>query len=324
MPLPTPFSIGPVNSFLIEGEPLTLVDCGPNSATALVALEEQMASLGFAVEDLDLILITHQHPDHSGLAGVLAGRTGAKVGAFGDLAPYLRHWDAAVGQDEEYAYEEMLTHGVDGRVARAVRAMARNFRGWGTATAVDLSLADGDRIELSGRTLEALHLPGHSPSDLVLVDRDGALAFGGDVLLRDHASTTTLAAALDPNWDGRRPHPLLDYRASLRRLAALGLAAVLPGHGSEVRDPTALIAARLRQQDERVERTARLLEAGPRTAYDLAVFERGEIAFAEVLNTLSETLGQLDLLIADGRARERDRGGRRVFELGPKDARITN
>ncbi len=315
LPLPTPFSIGPVNTFLVEDQPLTLVDCGPNSATALVELERQLGALGHAVEDLGLILLTHQHSDHSGLVSVLAARSGAAVAALGTLSPYLAHWDVAVAQDAEYAHETMLAHGVDARVARAVRSVARSARGWGAAAGIDRLLADGEQIALAGRTLEALHVPGHSPSDVAFLDRAAGTAFGGDVLLDRHASTTVVSAALDPGWDGRRPRPLLDYRRSLDRLAALGLQAVLPGHGPAVEDPAALIAGRLAAQEERIERTARLLEAGPRCAYDVAVFERGEIAFAEVLNALSETLGHLDVLVAEGRAFEREDGPRRVFGL---------
>jgi glyoxylase-like metal-dependent hydrolase (beta-lactamase superfamily II) len=315
LPLPTPFSIGPVNSFLIEDEPLTLIDCGPNSATALVALERQLGSIGRRIEELDLILITHQHSDHSGLVEVVAERSGAEIGAFAQLAPYLAHWDAAVAQDAEYAYETMLAHGVDPRVARAVRSVARSSRGWGATTAVHRPLADGTVNELSGRRLEALHVPGHSPSDVAFLDRDAGVAFSGDVMLAGHVSTTALAASLDPAWDGARPRPLLDYRSSLRRLHELDLTMLLPGHGAAIEDPRELLLARIAAQDERIERTARMLEGGAHGAYELAIFERGEIAFAEVLNALSETLGQLDVLASAGRVEERGEMGRRVFRL---------
>ena len=41
--IPTPFRVGPVNCYLIEDDPLTLVDVGPNSGSTLVALEERAA-----------------------------------------------------------------------------------------------------------------------------------------------------------------------------------------------------------------------------------------------------------------------------------------
>ena len=64
MPIETPFAVGTVNTYLIEGDPLTLVDCGPNTATALGEVERRLADAGHGVSDLELIFVTHQHLDH--------------------------------------------------------------------------------------------------------------------------------------------------------------------------------------------------------------------------------------------------------------------
>ena len=60
LPIPTPFRVGRVNTYLIEDDPLTLVDSGPNSGTALDTLERALAEHGRRVEDLGLIVISHQ------------------------------------------------------------------------------------------------------------------------------------------------------------------------------------------------------------------------------------------------------------------------
>ena len=52
IPLPTPFAVGRVNSYLIDDSPLTLVDAGPNSGTSLEALHHGLRQLGRSVEDL--------------------------------------------------------------------------------------------------------------------------------------------------------------------------------------------------------------------------------------------------------------------------------
>src|SRR4051795_9978319 len=95
MPIPTPFAVGRVNCYLIEDDPLTLVDTGPNSGKALDELEQALAANGRRVEDIELVVITHQHMDHLGLAGIVARRSGAEVAALEALAP----WAAAYGQN---------------------------------------------------------------------------------------------------------------------------------------------------------------------------------------------------------------------------------
>src|SRR5436853_7897206 len=83
--VPTPFAVGAVNAYLVDDEPLTLVDCGPNSATALAALEGLLADHGRVIADIDLVVVTHQHMDHMGLAGLVAQRSGAEIACLGLL-----------------------------------------------------------------------------------------------------------------------------------------------------------------------------------------------------------------------------------------------
>ena len=77
--LPTPFQVGDVNTWLLRGDPLTLVDAGPRMESTEARLDAALADLGVRVEDLELIVLTHQHADHVGLAGRLARRSGASV-----------------------------------------------------------------------------------------------------------------------------------------------------------------------------------------------------------------------------------------------------
>ena len=101
--MPTPFAVGRVNCYLIEDEPLTLVDTGPNSGKSLDELERAREEHGRRVEDLELIIITHQHMDHLGLLEVLVRRSGAEVAALHLLGPYLAHFRASATADAPLA-----------------------------------------------------------------------------------------------------------------------------------------------------------------------------------------------------------------------------
>src|ERR671935_1111293 len=85
--IPTPFAVGRVNCYLIEDRPLTLVDTGPNSGKSLDELERQLFALGHSLEQIELVILTHQHIDHLGLVEVIAGRSGADVAAIDVVAP---------------------------------------------------------------------------------------------------------------------------------------------------------------------------------------------------------------------------------------------
>ncbi len=94
--------MGRVNCYLIEDEPLTLLDAGPNSATSLTALEAALGEHGRRVEDLERIVVTHQHIDHIGLLDILAKRSGAEVCALDRLAPWLAELQAGDGGQRQF------------------------------------------------------------------------------------------------------------------------------------------------------------------------------------------------------------------------------
>jgi len=77
--LPTPFPVGPVNAYLIEGDPLTLVDAGPKTPEVQAALEAGIGATGRRIEDIRRVILTHGHVDHFGNAMWVTGRSGAEL-----------------------------------------------------------------------------------------------------------------------------------------------------------------------------------------------------------------------------------------------------
>src|SRR3954454_423829 len=87
IPVPLPH-IRSVSTWLLRGDPLTLVDTGPHADDALVALEAGLRRAGARLEDVELVLLTHHHLDHTGLAATIAARSGAAVAALDRAADY--------------------------------------------------------------------------------------------------------------------------------------------------------------------------------------------------------------------------------------------
>lgn len=314
LPVPTPFAVGAVNTYLLEGEPLTLVDCGPNSATSLVRLERLLAAHGYELADLEVLVVTHQHLDHFGLASVIAERSGAEVACLDLVADYLLDWGRNAAADDDHAHELMLHHGIEQRVATALHELGRRLRGWGAPVPVTRTLAAGETVHLGGRDLRVLHRPGHSPSDTLLHDEARGIVIAGDHLLSRVSSNALITRPLEPGWDGRRPQPLVAYRESLLATREMDVTLVLGGHDAAVTEHRALIDRRLEEQRERAAKLHGILAAGPRSAHELATALWGEVAITQAYLTLSEVLGHLDLLIEDGRVAEQDDGRAVLFE----------
>ncbi|MGO9750672.1 MAG: MBL fold metallo-hydrolase [Solirubrobacteraceae bacterium] len=312
--IPTPFAVGPVNCYLIEDRPLTLVDTGPNSGTALDALERALRGRGHELEDLELIVLTHEHVDHIGLLEIIVERSGAQVAAFGPLAPWLAGYPTSAAADDAWLQELMVRHGVPGELAVVLGVVGAAFRLYGSAAAVTQELYDGDRLELRDRTFEVRHRPGHSPSDLVFWDPQRRILLAGDHLLASISSNPLIARAPVGDPDRGRVPSLPRYIASLRATAELGAELVLSGHGEPILDHVALIEERLRLHDRRARKIVKMLAGGPLSAYELALQMWGNAALTQTFLTLSEVLGHLDLLVQDGRVAERSDGSLSTFQ----------
>ncbi|MCL2770293.1 MAG: MBL fold metallo-hydrolase, partial [Solirubrobacterales bacterium] len=191
--IPTPFQVGRVNAYLIEDEPLTLIDSGPNSAKALDELELALRARGHTIEEIGLLIVSHQHIDHLGLAAILARRSGAQVAALRGLDRYLGNFPEEAERDDRFAEQMMLRHGIPREIVTALRSVSASFRAWGGAVEVTRPLEDGERIELRDRTLTVLHRPGHSPSDTVFFDESRRQLLAADHLIA-HISSNPLIA----------------------------------------------------------------------------------------------------------------------------------
>lgn len=309
--LPTPFAVGRINTYLIEDDPLTLVDAGPNSGKALDELEQLLAARGRRVEDLELLVITHQHLDHLGLTNILQRRSGADVAALGALAPWAADYVASMEAEDDYAERLMARHGIPDELRYALRALSTVFRGWGGSATVTVPLTPGETLDLRDRSLEISHRPGHSPSDTIFHDRARKILLSADHLIERISSIALLTPPLDDLDPAERPRPLIQYMESLAATREMtDVEVVLTGHGDPISDPVAIIDERFRMYDKRAGKILRLLEkAGePQTAYDLAQMMWGNVAVTQAFLTLSEVLGHVDLLLRDGRIVEEDDG----------------
>jgi glyoxylase-like metal-dependent hydrolase (beta-lactamase superfamily II) len=310
--IPTPFAVGRVNVYLIEDEPLTLVDAGPNSGTAFDELQRGLMRLGHSLEDIELVILTHQHIDHLGLVSLVAGRSGAEVAAIDVAVPFVENYSREAEADDDFARDIMLRHGIPKDVASALRSVSQAFRAWGAPAEVTRPLRDGDDMRFRDRVLSVHHRPGHSPSDTVFHDGERRILIAADHLLKHISSNPLITRPLDGSQD--RPQALVAYLESLRKTREMDVEIVLPGHGEPVTDHRALIDERLALHKRRSDKIYRLIVERPRSAYELAQALWGNVAVTQAYLTLSEVLGHMDVLRGAGRVRELSRAGVAVFE----------
>jgi glyoxylase-like metal-dependent hydrolase (beta-lactamase superfamily II) len=227
--VPTPFYVGPVNVYLIQEDPLTLIDVGPRTDEAMEALRSGLSRLGHRLSDIKRIIITHAHADHYGLAKTVVEECGASV--------HIHAWDApAVSPNANYEiYRKLLTTaGVPTAMINKMEAGQAHFSGWAHQLEEVETLEDEDEIQFEHESLTVVHTPGHTPGSISLARMSNRTIFTSDTVLKNITPNPVLSP--DPIDEKKRFQSLGEYLVSLARLRSLAPTLLRGGHGDDVTD----------------------------------------------------------------------------------------
>lgn len=242
---------GDNNVYLLETASATaLIDTGTGTSGSQTRLEDALDDLGYALEDVTDVFITHFHSDHSGLAGTIQARSSADL--------YVHEADVQLVRQDADARDEL----------RATQQ--RRFEEWhiprepreeleeildtndtiGPPPTSVQAITDDETFSLGESTLEAVHLPGHTAglAGFALAGADGReVLFSGDALLPHY--TPNVGGA-----DVRVDRPLERYLSSLRRIIDRDFERVWPGHRQVISDPAERASTIMAHHNERTER----------------------------------------------------------------------
>jgi glyoxylase-like metal-dependent hydrolase (beta-lactamase superfamily II) len=186
--------------YLFDDDEPTLVDSG--AAATVDAVVEGLNAVGVPPEDLEHVVLSHIHSDHSGGAG--------------DLLEYAPDADV-------YIHELTAPHLADpaGLIESSRQAMGEHFETMGEQRPV--SEADivpvpetGTTIDIGSNTLELVYAPGHSPDHFAVWNPERGLCFAAECLggYLGEADRWTPPSTL-PNFD------IEDSAAAIDRIEAL-------------------------------------------------------------------------------------------------------
>ena len=302
--LPTPYAIGPVTVYLLQGRPLTLVDAGPATRPARRALVAGLAASGRRVEEIERVLLTHGHHDHFGGA-VRLQREGAEV--------FAHPWDAgnlALQRAYSVLWRRLRAGGMRLRrgvaLVAAVRLLDATVRPLRRFTPVE----DGDELPFEHGPVRVRHTPGHTPGHVAYELAGERVLVTGDTVL--DGITPNAVVDADPLDPARPFRSIAAYRETLQRLRSLEPRLLLPSHGPCIADVHAQVARLLTQQDRRAAEVMARLEGGAATAVELvtAMFPHAGalgsfLAFSEVFGHLVELEARGEVVRVRERRRER-------------------
>ncbi|WP_363465618.1 MBL fold metallo-hydrolase [Halogeometricum borinquense] len=292
------------NAYLLSGEVTTLVDVGASLDEIRDDLDAGLDEVGLGVSDIDQILLTHWHADHTGLAGELQAESGAVVRAHEADAPLIAGETDAVQAERDIRLRRFDEWGIpEGKREELVSFLEMHDDLEGESADVT-PLTDGERIDAGDGELEVHHLPGHAAGLTAFAfdggsDGNGEEAFVGDAILPKY--TPNVGGA-----DLRVERPLQTYVESLVSLIDWDVDRAWPGHRDPIDDPSARAATILEHHRERTERVVNTLrDHGPADAWTVSARLFGELENIHILHGPGEAWAHLDHLVhADVAARE--------------------
>ncbi len=311
---------GPSGHILIDtGVPLTKA-----RDVLLPALKEMMDP-----SDLETVLVTHSHRDHSGLV--------SEVKSWAPDATVVMHaadWKD-MSQDHHGGQARFSPEHARRRFAKWLRIngfppdLLEEAGNWGHRKKTkdggeldddqenpwaedkdilpmqkpDVLVHGGERISNGKFTLDVLHTPGHSPGHICFYEADRRIMFTGDHVL----------PGITPNVSfrpGSGKSPLEDYLNSLARVEKYDVALVCPAHERIFDDLPKRVREMNQHHQARLDAALRGIREGARTAYqiaeripwDVGTWDKMDVGLRRA--ALGEALSHLELLVVQGKVRE--------------------
>lgn len=200
----------PAGYALVEGGAALLIDA-PHPPEGLKTQ---------GIEKIEAMLLTHHHADTCGAASQLLAER-IPVRAPQKAAEWLmpeavrKHWQESIPLRNSRAAYHVVPVGLEG---------------------IDCSLTDKQTIEWKSWSIQVVATPGHSRDHVAFTARKGKdgplLVFAGDAI----ASPGKLWAPYTTDWNHWTDEGLAPAAESLRKLAVMEPAVVLPAHGPVIKD----------------------------------------------------------------------------------------
>ncbi|PWV92057.1 glyoxylase-like metal-dependent hydrolase (beta-lactamase superfamily II) [Paenibacillus cellulosilyticus] len=312
--VPLPFSLKYVNAYLIP-EPeggCTVIDPGLHTPEAVEAWESVLQSLGITFSDIARIVLTHQHPDHYGLAGLFQQRSGAPVWISRASQRYAeRMW----GVDRSLAdrlVEVFRLHGMPADLRDGIKDNLESFVPMVSPYPAVSYMEAGEPFRFGGIDWTTIEAHGHAEGQILFYDEASRIMICGDQVMPDITPNVSVVP-------GEREDPLEAFLISLEQLSKLDVSLALPGHRDPIIDFTGRCEALIAHHARRLDKMVAFIQEQPESS--VTGFAMCELLFSGriTLNmhnlrfAMAETLAHLVRLEKQGRVALLEQNGQYIY-----------
>lgn len=294
--IPTPFFVGPVNTYLIREDPITLIDTGPKTDEARDALLQGFKEARVSVNDIKRVVLTHCHSDHFGNARFVQEASDSEVILNeGDSHYIMGSYDDVVKRWCDGVNTFFVESGVDKKEAGELSVcFGSQLKKFGDSLERATFVQEEFFIKTDSYNLKVLHTPGHSPGSISLYSGKNGFVFSGDTVL-EGITPNPVAEVMDGYMEFNN---LEAYRNSLEKVLALDFLSVLPGHGSPFNKDIKILEKRKKEEEKRQLKILEALNSSEKNYLQLAEILFGKQGVGGIFLALSEVSAHSRVLIS--------------------------
>jgi glyoxylase-like metal-dependent hydrolase (beta-lactamase superfamily II) len=274
-----------INCFLYKnGDTLTLIDAGIDLPAFHDFFHEKLTEYGFTIHDIDQILLTHHHGDHTGVINSILSQK---------IVPIYAHYLAIerLHLTKEFQLKKRdffiqlyknygCLHLADQRLAKLEKTLQESEQ---LRINTDIiPLQDGAIVG----DFQVKAVPGHSPDSILFYDPETKWLFAGDLVLY----TGTTSALVDHDKEGQLLPTVMQYKQSLESCLLYNTNVVFAGHQQPFDNLQEIVQKNLNRIDFQLRRIAEKIAEGNETALAIAFAIYGERTEKEFSIVLSEII----------------------------------
>ncbi|MFW9866741.1 MAG: MBL fold metallo-hydrolase [Candidatus Thorarchaeota archaeon] len=294
-----------------------LIDAGLSFTDCERSFLTELEKLNISPSNLQYLIITHEHPDHIGLANVLKEKN-PKIKIVmhtitRDIMKYMTNSRNAI-QIQESATDASLyltKYGVGKKLSARVLQYMTNFRSITEFHEPDQVLEDNDEIIVNSNNLKVIWTPGHSVGHICIFDQKKRYLFSGDHIL----------SRITPHIGAFLPNPSIDktdtftnildlYLKSLDKIDKLNPKIIFPAHQEIIYNPHERILEIKKHHANRLIEIAKAIEDTPKTPFKISQIHFGEnLSEINTFLALSEVLSHLIYLEQQNKVKRIEKKG---------------
>lgn len=303
IPLPEDTQLITVNLYAVGNGPITLIDTGPKFPGLLEFVGEQLQIAGFGFKDIERIIATHGHVDHTGSTAEIHKAAGNSIDFYihpedSWLITKERHQEFMWSKESDFLAARA---GIpDGDVKRIKKRFAYFKELCDPVDNVSF-LADGDEFSGNDYRLKVIHTPGHTAGSVCLYEPDRKILFSGDNMIK-HITPNPLVELRKYGLKNSDYQSLPTFLKSLDNISKLDVRYVFSGHGEYMDDMHNVIATYKAHHRQCMDLIWKALKKKSRPIYGLIDDVFPVVPEGDIFLAVSEIAVHLEVLIDEGRA----------------------